>query len=588
VKHLHIPAIFHQTGRWANQSIQRKLVIWSIGFWVISLSVVSLVLLWVGQTGITDQTRQRNVQLASVIGRDINAQIGGILSDIRFFSRRLEESDSDLTQQADIALSLRLSSPQRYRSIYYYDNTGALAFYINDPQPSLLSLNPRDILSRPPLPVDTAVKETYQRSDRAGIFISDVYFSNLDRTPVFYAGTHMTVSDNDTRIVVLELDLNDMWQHVNLSTVGQTGSTYAISEKGIVISHQSPALVGTQIPAELRPVLEGFEGFTEYQAEIPQKRQVFAAYSPVGGPTGWGIAVEQDRSEAELPLYRVGFIVVIVWLIVAVIGTVSILLVIRNFTKPIIKLTKATHEIAQTGDLTKTTAVVNRADEVGQMSQAFDQMIDRLQKTEGRLAQVAAEERNRLARDLHDAVSQTLFSASLIAEVLPRLWDRNQAEGRRRLEEVRQLTRGALAEMRTLLLELRPSALVEADIGYLLKQLGESINGRSRIPVTVEIAGDVAMPNDVKIALYRIAQESLNNIAKHSGAQTAKVNLDCGPEQVVLRIADDGHGFDVAANSQKSLGMGIIRERAREIGAALKIHSTIDKGTIITTAWTRT
>ncbi|MBC8449200.1 MAG: GAF domain-containing protein, partial [Chloroflexi bacterium] len=73
-----------------------------------------------------------------------------------------------------------------------------------------------------------------------------------------------------------------------------------------------------------------------------------------------------------------------------------------------------------------------------------------------------AAERSRLARDLHDAVTQTLFSASLIAEVLPRIWERNPEEGRRRLEELRQLTRGALAEMRTLLLELRPSALVDA------------------------------------------------------------------------------------------------------------------------------
>jgi signal transduction histidine kinase len=93
-----------------------------------------------------------------------------------------------------------------------------------------------------------------------------------------------------------------------------------------------------------------------------------------------------------------------------------------------------------------------------------------------------ATERNRLARDLHDAVSQTLFSASLIAKVLPRLWERKPEEGRRRLEEVRRLTRGALAEMRTLLLELRPKALVEADLGDLLRQLTEAFIGRARIP----------------------------------------------------------------------------------------------------------
>src|SRR5512138_3291935 len=85
--------------------------------------------------------------------------------------------------------------------------------------------------------------------------------------------------------------------------------------------------------------------------------------------------------------------------------------------------------------------------------------------------------------DAYDAVTQTLFSASLIADVLPRLWERNPEEGRRRLEELRQLTRGALAEMRTLLLELRPTALTEAALADLLKQLAEAINGRARLPV---------------------------------------------------------------------------------------------------------
>jgi PAS domain S-box-containing protein len=125
----------------------------------------------------------------------------------------------------------------------------------------------------------------------------------------------------------------------------------------------------------------------------------------------------------------------------------------------------------------------------------------------------AVEERNRLARDLHDAVSQTLFSTSLIAEVLPRLWERSPEEGKKRLEEIRQLTRGALAEMRTLLLELRPVSLKDAELGDLLRQLGESINGRARIPVAVEVQGRAEISPEAKVALYRIAQEALNNVA---------------------------------------------------------------------------
>jgi signal transduction histidine kinase len=198
------------------------------------------------------------------------------------------------------------------------------------------------------------------------------------------------------------------------------------------------------------------------------------------------------------------------------------------------------------------------------------------------------EERQRLARDLHDAVTQTLFSTSLIAEVLPRIWERNPEEGQRRLGEVRELTRGALAEMRTLLLELRPATLLEANLGDLLRQLGEAITGRARVPVDVQIEGEVAqMSPDIKVALYRIAQESLNNVAKHSGAGQATVHLCYGPGQVNLDITDDGCGFDVKDIPPDHLGVGIMRERAETIGAKLTIESQVEQGTKVTVVWTK-
>jgi signal transduction histidine kinase len=194
-------------------------------------------------------------------------------------------------------------------------------------------------------------------------------------------------------------------------------------------------------------------------------------------------------------------------------------------------------------------------------------------------------ERQRLARDLHDAVSQTLFSASLIADVLPRLWGRNPGEGQKRLEEIRQLTRGALAEMRTLLLELRPAALADAEIGELLRQLAASIAGRARIPVNVEIGGQCQTPPEVKVALYRIAQEALNNVAKHSGASSARVSLTCTAQSLDLAIEDNGRGFNQKNASIGSLGLGIMQERARGIAAQLTVQSQEGQGTTVYVRW---
>src|SRR5450756_2219393 len=154
------------------------------------------------------------------------------------------------------------------------------------------------------------------------------------------------------------------------------------------------------------------------------------------------------------------------------------------------------------------------------------------------------EERQRLARNLHDAVNQSLFSAGLIAEVLPRLWEQDPVEARRSLEDLRYLTRGAMAEMRALLAELRPSTLTDTDLGDLLQLLGNAFIGRTSIPVTVRIAAESALPADVQVAFYRICQEGLNNIAKHAKASHVEIERRQAADVAELYLRDDGRGFD--------------------------------------------
>jgi len=225
-----------------------------------------------------------------------------------------------------------------------------------------------------------------------------------------------------------------------------------------------------------------------------------------------------------------------------------------------------------------------------------------------RVEHMAAQtERSRLARDLHDAVTQTLFSASLIAEVLPSLWESDPDEGQQLLQELRQLSRGAMAEMRTLLLELRPAALVEASLDDLLRQLAEAITGRTGLSVQVTVEGQCRLPDDVHVALYRIAQEALNNVVKHAQASQVAVSLRCSPlstgidratsgavdneqqQKAELQVSDDGRGFDPTRVSPHHLGLGldIIHERAQAIGATVQIESQPGQGTRVTVLWTK-
>jgi PAS domain S-box-containing protein len=199
-----------------------------------------------------------------------------------------------------------------------------------------------------------------------------------------------------------------------------------------------------------------------------------------------------------------------------------------------------------------------------------------------------AAERTRLARELHDAVTQTLFSASVIAESIPRIWDTHPQEAQRGLEELQQLTRGALAEMRTLLLELRPSTLTEKPLGDLLRNLAEATTSRTRVPVELSVEGDDVLPTQVQVALYRIAQEALNNVVKHAGATEVVVRLHAADSDVTLFVQDNGTGFDpTVAPPAGHFGVNIMRERAQQIGAALDITSEPGSSTRVTVHWTR-
>jgi signal transduction histidine kinase len=196
------------------------------------------------------------------------------------------------------------------------------------------------------------------------------------------------------------------------------------------------------------------------------------------------------------------------------------------------------------------------------------------------------EERQRLARNLHDAINQSLFSAGLIAEVLPRLWDRDQEEARRSLEDLRRLTRGAMAEMRALLAELRPSTLTDAELGDLLRLLGNAFTGRTNIPTRVTVLGQGVLPADVQVAIYRVCQEALNNVAKHARASMVEIDLKHEGNSIELSIRDDGQGFDPEQTASGHYGLSIMHERADGVGAELSITSRRGHGTELTIRWT--
>ncbi len=189
------------------------------------------------------------------------------------------------------------------------------------------------------------------------------------------------------------------------------------------------------------------------------------------------------------------------------------------------------------------------------------------------VAQAAvASERSRLARDLHDSVTQSLFAATLKAEAVRRRWQPPSEEARRNVEEMERLTRGALAEMRALLLEMRP-----AGPGGRRRCRGCWSSSWPRPRAACRSTWSSAcparcdLPPDVTIALYRIAQEAITNIERHAGADAAWVRLEAVDGGTRLVIGDDGRGFTRGPAAPGHLGLDIMRERAEGAGLALDI-----------------
>ncbi len=196
------------------------------------------------------------------------------------------------------------------------------------------------------------------------------------------------------------------------------------------------------------------------------------------------------------------------------------------------------------------------------------------------------EERHRLARDLHDSVTQSLFAASVISGTLLKQWQTDPASIESALNDLHSLTRDALSEMRGLLLDLRPTSGSIGNLSAQIEQLAVAAQQRAHLEINVVNHGSYQPPPEVKNALFRIAQEALNNIVKHARAKLVRVSLNRQPYSTELEISDDGVGFSLnEQRGQAQMGLTFMKERAEEVGIQLKIDSHKQHGTRIRAVW---
>ncbi len=191
------------------------------------------------------------------------------------------------------------------------------------------------------------------------------------------------------------------------------------------------------------------------------------------------------------------------------------------------------------------------------------------------------EERQRLARELHDSVSQALYGIALGARTARTLLDRDPTLAAEPLDYVLSLAEAGLAEMRALIFELRPETLETEGLVVALTRQIESVRARHKLQIRAEWCEDPQLPYEITEAIYRIAQEALNNIVKHAHARQAVVRLTCGVDEIHFEVSDDGDGFASEEAFPGHLGLRTMRERATRLGGTLQVESAPAQGTRI-------
>ncbi len=388
----------------------------------------------------------------------------------------------------------------------------------------------------------------------------------------------------------LEVDNPDLLISVDkvvLLDIVDSGGTVVSS-----ITDTTPAgisLVGRLSPLAATVLADALEGRTDpaFLGIVDQDGRTAVA-TPVYGQDDrvkgalFLLLVNPSSPGILLSRMRAGILpnLLITTLLVAGVGTFFGLFFARGLAHRLYALARVTQSWGQ-GDFT--VAVHDSSpDAVGRLGRQLNQMAEQVQSLLQAREQLAMmEERNRLARDLHDSVKQRAFATAMQVATARELLERDPVAARRHVEEAERLARQVQQELTGLIHELRPVSLQGRGLSEALREYVVEWSQRAGIPIRYRLQGARPLSLEVEQALYRVAQEALANVSRHSAASRVEIALDYGPEAVALRVADNGRGFDLAAVEGRGLGLTSMRERTAALGGVLQVQSAVGQGTRI-------
>jgi NarL family two-component system sensor histidine kinase LiaS len=408
-------------------------------------------------------------------------------------------------------------------------------------------------------------------------FVQQFWGSQVDTAPLYITGG-------------LELELK-IYNFLTVIFVDSSGKLIGTIPRDATIDDGGEPLVlrevqGLEIP--LRKALGGETEYSELHTVVEPENKIVGAIpifdvedtSKVVGALAfttksipWGLLPIKEIGR------QFGYSLVLITMVVGILGTLFGSLTARGLVQRLRKLSDSARGWSQ-GDFS-IFVKDSSDDELGQLTNDLNSMAEQLEYLLTKRGELSAiEERNRLARDLHDSVKQQAFAASAQLGAAIAHMDENHGKAKEHLIEAEYLVYQVRQELTDLIKELHPATLRQVGLVSAIQEYADDWSKQNKIPIDVLVNGESSLPTDIEQNFYRIMQEALANVARHSLANKAVVTLHYDNEQVALSIEDDGIGFDVE-NVNTGMGLRSMRERAQMLNGCLQIDSIVGEGTRI-------
>ena len=385
------------------------------------------------------------------------------------------------------------------------------------------------------------------------------------------------------------LSFQRLGQEIQKLRVGEEGIAYLVDRTGRLIYHPSSRLIGTDFSQ--REAVEQLQSGAGVGAITTQKNPGTVEGYAVVDVTDWGLVIVEPWTQAVRPAQDALIPVAVVLIIGLITVAIFVSLGVQRVTDPIQNLVTQTRQVTAGDYDAKVT--LSRIKEIRELGMAFNEMVEQIRRYRAGVRQYVAditrtqeEERKRIARELHDDTVQSLIAINQRLELTKATLE-DPTDARPLLNEVKTMVTGAIASVRQFSRDLRPLALEDlgllAAIQYQVNQLAQS----EEIDLHFHVEGEIGeLPADMEVSIYRILQETLNNVKKHANATEVKVTGIFSEDQIILTVKDNGQGFEVPEAmtdfaSSGSFGMMGLQERAQLFGGNLVVQSEPNKGTTV-------